>query len=49
MNGVGRMIDYTLKADGLPAVFVAWWGTRIGRLLPMCAGVLGITVCSGSF
>ena len=41
------MLASALWAGGLSAVIVAWWGTRIGRLLPMCAGVFGMTVCSG--
>ena len=44
---VSLVLASSLWAGGLTAVIVAWWGTRIGRLLPMCAGVLGMTVCSG--
>ena len=44
---VSLVLASALWAGGLTAVIVAWWGTRIGRLLPMCAGILGITVCSG--
>jgi len=44
---VSLVLASALWAGGLTAVIVAWWGTRIGRLLPMCAGVLGMTVCSG--
>ena len=44
---VSLVLASALWAGGSTAVIVAWWGTRIGRLLPMCAGVLGMTVCSG--
>ena len=44
---VGLVLASALWAGGLTALIVAWWGTRIGRLLPMCTGVLGMAVCSG--
>jgi MFS family permease len=44
---VSLVLASALWAGGSTAVIVAWWGTRIGRLLPMCAGVFGMTVCSG--
>lgn len=44
---VSLVLASSLWAGGLTAVIVAWWGTRIGRLLPMCMGILGMAVCSG--
>ena len=44
---VSLVLASALWVGGLTAVIVAWLGARIGRLLPMCAGVLGMAVCSG--
>ena len=28
------------------ALLVAWWGTRMGRLIPMCVGVVAMAACA---
>ena len=44
---VSLVLASSLWAGGLTALIVAWWGTRMGRLIPMCAGVFGMAVCAG--
>jgi len=44
---VSLVLASALWGGGLMALIVAWWGTRIGRLIPMCAGVFGMAVCAG--
>ncbi len=46
---VSLVLACALWGGGLTALVVAWWGTRVGRLRPMCAGVLGMAACAGLF
>ena len=36
----------SLFGGGLTALLVAWWGTRMGRLIPMCVGVISMAACA---
>jgi len=36
----------SLWGGGLMALLVAWWGTRMGRLIPMCVGVVAMAACA---
>jgi MFS family permease len=46
---VSLVLASALWGGGLMALVVAWWGTRIGRLIPMCVGVFGMAACAALF
>ena len=46
---VSLVLASALLGGGLTALIVAWWGTRVGRLIPMCVGVFGMAACAGLF
>jgi len=46
---VSLVLASALLGGGLTALIVAWWGTRVGRLIPMCVGVFGMAAFAGLF
>jgi len=46
---VSLVLAAALWGGGATALLVAWWGTRMGRLVPLCVGVFGMALCAGLF